>query len=333
MLSFFEEKADDFRKMDDGEVIWDTENNPVVTERKRLCQIEQELRTRQNIIDEVIDKLKPDSVFSIVENISREIPEESALNIQPPNLIYIEGKERLTTEVLGSVIKIPEVVLIQTFEVNSFIIGGLVSLNDDICVMHSKSAQKFKYFTISGSKFVTVKDITDNTFVFNKKPNMTNYKGEIVLSNMRLIKDSGILANLSLSFTSDKLNFHGIHSDNYYTFTVGFTHEILSKDRHKTESAGILELEINHRNEICKKRRIEWNSSEFGTLFTLPEKITTSINGYIYVIDHVNSKRGRVVAIEKWGQPKWAYNGHPSINSGNDFPQMTLSQHLLVWFW
>ncbi|VDH92293.1 Hypothetical predicted protein, partial [Mytilus galloprovincialis] len=147
---FFEEKADDFRKMDDGEVvkhneikekisnrknevkdfvsqealkleefmkkIWDTENNPVVTERKRLCQIEQELRTRQNIIDEVIDKLKPDSIFSIVENISREIPEESALNIQPPDLIYIEGKERLTTEVLGSVIKIPEVVLIQTFE-------------------------------------------------------------------------------------------------------------------------------------------------------------------------------------------------------------------------
>lgn len=101
--------------------------------------------------------------------------------------------------------------------------------------------------------------------------------------------------------------------------TVGSTHEIVSKYRHKTESAGILELEINYLNEICKKRRIEWNSSEFRTLFTLPEKITTSINGYIYVIDRLNSKRGRVVAIEKWGIPKWKYNGHSSINSGNDF--------------
>ncbi|XP_071160789.1 uncharacterized protein PF3D7_1120000-like [Mytilus edulis] len=96
--------------------IWDTENNLVIIERKRLSQIEQELRARKNIIDEVIEKLKPDSVFSIVENISREIPEETALDIQPPDLIYIEGKERFTTEVLESVIKIPEVVLVQTFE-------------------------------------------------------------------------------------------------------------------------------------------------------------------------------------------------------------------------
>ncbi|XP_052103644.1 uncharacterized protein LOC127737151 [Mytilus californianus] len=173
---FFEEKAADFRKRDDDEVekqneikekifnrkngvkeavtkealalvevmkgIWDTDNNPVKTECERLCQIEQDLKDRKHVLDEVTQTQEPTLVFSTAENISRAIPEESVLEVKPPELYYIEPIDVNMEKVLGSIINKPKVVLIKTFEVNFPEISGLVSLNDDICVMYNESSRK-----------------------------------------------------------------------------------------------------------------------------------------------------------------------------------------------
>ncbi|CAC5393391.1 unnamed protein product [Mytilus coruscus] len=133
--------------------------NPLLTERERLSQIQQELTTRKNTLHEVLEKKDPASVFSTVEKIRRDIPNKSYSKIQPPELVYLEPKEKNMKEVLGSVIRIPEISLIHTFDVLFCEISGLVSLTDDICVMYSNKCSQF--FTISGSKFVTTEDIVD----------------------------------------------------------------------------------------------------------------------------------------------------------------------------
>ncbi|CAG2233021.1 unnamed protein product [Mytilus edulis] len=131
----------------------------LIAEKKleRLSQIEQELKSRKNTLHEVLEKKEPASVFSTVEKIKRDIPEKAYLKIQPPEFVYIEPKNKIMKEVLGSVIRVPKISLVHSFNVFFLEISGLLFLTDDICVMYSDNSGLFKYFTISGSKFVTTK--------------------------------------------------------------------------------------------------------------------------------------------------------------------------------
>ncbi|VDH92174.1 Hypothetical predicted protein [Mytilus galloprovincialis] len=203
--SFFEEKAATFKTMDDREVtkhneikekissrkkvmegIWNTENNTVVSERKRLSLIEQELLTGKNTLDEVLETQDPASVFSTVEKISSEIPQKSALDMKPPEWIFLEPPDISLKEVLGSIITIPKVIPIQTFEVDFLELNGLVSINEDICVMFHRQSRNFKYFTISDSKFITTNDIIDTSgkeHHFANILDITNFYGEILMSD------------------------------------------------------------------------------------------------------------------------------------------------------
>ncbi|XP_052103642.1 uncharacterized protein LOC127737149 [Mytilus californianus] len=344
---FFEEKAADFRKRDDDEVekhneinekifkrknevkdavtkealalvevmkgIWDADNNPLKTERERLCQVEQDLKARKNVLHEATQTQEPALVFSTAENISRDIPEESVLEVTPPELYYIEPIDVNMEKILGSIINKPKAVLIKTFEVNFPEINGLVSLNDDICVMYNERSRKFKYFTISDLKFVTTKnDIVDQSrkdrHGYVKILDITNYNEEVLLCDdtfqMRRLKNNGTFENISLSFTYDKLTFYCIHAVNDNDIIVGFTNN-------ERNSTGI--LEITDTNYASKIRRVECDRGSDKNIFTLPKKITTDNNGDIFVIDQLGFSK-RVVSIGKWGQTKWTYSGHRSLN-------------------
>ncbi|CAG2204467.1 unnamed protein product [Mytilus edulis] len=344
---FFEEKAADFREKDDNEVdkhnkikekifykenevkdavtkealalveimkgIWDTDNNPLKTERERLCQVEQDLKARKKVLYEATLTQEPALVFSTAENISRDIPEQSVLVVKPPELCYIEPIDVNIGKVLGSIIKTPKVVLIKTFGINFPELNGLVSINDDICVMYNKCSRKFKYFTISDLKFVTTKnDIVDESrsnIIGNVQIlDITNYNGEVLLCDdtfqMRRLENNGSFENISLSLTCDKLTFYCIHAVNDNEIIVGFTNTNRS-------STGF--LVISDINNARKIRRVECDSGSDRKLFALPKKITTDINGDIFVIDQFASSK-RVVSIGKWGQTKWIYRGHQSLN-------------------
>lgn len=351
---FFEEQASKFRKMDDDEVkkqneikekisnrknevkdavtreafklgevmkgIWDPENNPVVTERKRLFQTEQDLMTRKNSLGEVLETQDPASVFETAENARRDMPEEFALKIEPPGLVYVEPKQKFMKEVLGSIIKIPKVVISRTFYPKFPEISGLVSLNDDIYVMFNRSSSRFVFFTISNSNFVTTNDIKEDRFA--NISDITTYKGDILLTDntfeVRRLRRNGQFEELSLELTKDDATFYGIHARDNNDISLSFTNSTGS-------SAGIIGLADIR---IVSKRSLKYTASimrrfegNCKTLFTIPKKITRNINGYICVIDQLSycQEKGRVVVIGEWGQPKWIYNGHPSINLENEF--------------
>ncbi|VDI34520.1 Hypothetical predicted protein [Mytilus galloprovincialis] len=51
-------------------------------------------------------------------------------------------------------------------------------------------------------------------------------------------------------------------------------------------------------------------------LFTYPDSITTTINGFTFVVDWLDAAgRGRVVVLEQGGDVKQIYSGHPHINT------------------
>ncbi|XP_076095766.1 uncharacterized protein LOC143066839 [Mytilus galloprovincialis] len=346
---FFEEKAADFRKRDDDEVdkhnkvteeifnrknevkdavtkeasalvevmksIWDTDSNPVKSERERLCQVEQDLKARKNLLDKVTLTQEPALVFSSAENINRDIPEKSFLEEKPPELFYIKPIEKPIDDmknVLGSIIRKPKINLLKVFKVDFPEINGLVSLNEDICVMFNKDNRRFKYFTISDFKFITVKnDIKDvstkERYGSVKIFDITNYKEEILVSDdtfqLRRLKNDGTFQKVAPSITIDQLSFYGIHAVNDKDIFVGFTNR-------QGYSSGFLEL-INFCDS--EMRRVECGRSSNKRLFGLPKKITTDINGDIYVIDQLDCSQ-RVVSVGTWGQLKWIYNGHQSLN-------------------
>ncbi|XP_071160792.1 uncharacterized protein [Mytilus edulis] len=299
------------------EGIWDTKNNPLLTELERLSQIEQELKSRKNTLDQVLETKELASVFSTVEKIKRDIPEKAYLKIQPPELVYIEPKKKIMKEVLGSVIRLSKISLVHSFNVFFLEISGLMFLTDDICVMYSDNSGLFKYFTISGSKFVTTKDIQDESRKcyrnLQKITDITNYYGEILLPDMRLLQSTGTFKTLSVLFIRDELKYTCIHSSNRNEIIVGFTTY--------GGSAGIVELcNIGCSYEIDKTmRRVECDIESYKALFQLPEKIATIGNWFICVIARLKSGKSRVVVIGKWGEPKWTYSGHPSINSVTEF--------------
>ncbi|CAC5393400.1 unnamed protein product [Mytilus coruscus] len=182
--------------------------------------------------------------------------------------------------------------------------------------MYNKDSRRFKYFTISDLKFVTTKnDIVD----VSKKErhghvkilDITTYNEEVLLSDdtfqMRRLKNNGTFENISPWFTKDKLTFYGIHAANDYEIIVGFTNNGMN-------STGILELtDIDYTKKTSDIRRVECDKGSDKQLFTVPIKITTDINGDIFVIDELHDSR-RVVSIGKWGKPKWTYSGHQSLN-------------------
>lgn len=179
--------------------------------------------------------------------------------------------------------------------------------------MYNKRSRKFKYFTISDLKFVTTKnDIVDESRKDSRRYvnilDITHYNEEVILCDdtfqMRRLRNNGTFENISLSLTNDKLMFYSIHAANDNDIIVGFTNT-------QRNSTGFLELrDINYASKV---RRVECDCGSDKKLFTLPKKITTDINGDIFVIDQLAYSK-RVVSIGKWGQSKWTYSGHQSLN-------------------
>lgn len=139
---------------------------------------------------------------------------------------------------------------------------------------------------------------------------ITNYNEVLVCDGtfqMRRLRNNGTFENIPLSFTSDKLMFNCIHTANRNDIIVGFTNT-------KRNSTGFLERSmIRDTNYASKIRRVDCDCDSDKKIFSFPTKITTDINGDIYVIDQTDFCH-RVVSIGKWGQSKWTYSCHQSLN-------------------
>ncbi|CAC5410081.1 unnamed protein product [Mytilus coruscus] len=105
----------------------------------------------------------------------------------------------------------------------------------------------------------------------------------------------------------------GIHATNK-NILIGFRDNGERFPLQEKSRRGIFVYDYN-----CRHMRTYEYDTNNHRLFSLPEAITTNINEDICVIDKTNNTReGRVVVLGKYGNVKWIYNGHASINSKNN---------------
>ncbi|VDI19516.1 Hypothetical predicted protein [Mytilus galloprovincialis] len=91
--------------------------------------------------------------------------------------------------------------------------------------------------------------------------------------------------------------------------------------RREDSRRGILVYDYN-----CRHMRTYEYDTNNERLFTLPDAIAMNINEDMCVIDKTNNNpwEGRVVVLGKYGNLKWTYKDHPSINSKNNFNPLDL---------
>ncbi|CAG2233017.1 unnamed protein product [Mytilus edulis] len=175
------------------------------------------------MLDEVLETQDPASVFLTVEKISCEMPQKSALEIKPQELILLEPTEISLKEVLGSVIRIPKVIPIQTFEVDFPEINGLVSLNDDICVIYNNDKFQLRQLKRNGQFENLSSSITNGYLQFNGIHATVN--NEIILGfTNRTGSSAGIIEltdmKFDMSYTQDTSIMRRVEGSSKALFTL-----------------------------------------------------------------------------------------------------------------
>ncbi|VDH90974.1 tripartite motif-containing protein 2/3 [Mytilus galloprovincialis] len=312
--------------------LWDPKNNSLTQEKERITDIENDLKQRTIEIDTALEASSPSSIFTVFEKVNKELPAQTTATTKLPELIFFES--RSSDSNFGTIIQVPELKLVNTFNIALPDISAIVTLNTETSVLYSATTNCFQHFTISNFEIVKSLDYfskvkTNASKRYFHSPtrvvDMTEYRGNILISD-EWLGDEIMHFCHSVSqtkFTSiSKLQPCGVHATKD-SILVGYCHD---RD-FVTHSSGIITL-----NSIgVVIRRFECSASS-DRLFTFPAKITTNLNNDICIIDY---KNGRVVTLGEWGQPKWTYTGHASVNSNdNSFTPhdivTTMHGHILI---
>ncbi|XP_071177768.1 uncharacterized protein [Mytilus edulis] len=321
-------------------------DNPFTQEKERLMNIKKDLKQRKNKLEETLEASSPSFIFPVFEKIKKDLPPKKILNVTPPNLTYIESLSN--GSYFGSIVPVPGLKLVRTFTIELPDISGIVTLNAETITIYSAKIKSFQYLTISNFEMRKLFDYERGYRQFDKSirvVDMTAYRGNILISDESIDKEiMHICHSVSQTkFTSinDQLEACGVHTARD-TILVGYC------SSHKsTRKSGIITL-----NSIGTEiRRFECSASS-DRLFTFPAKITTNLNNDICIIDYKSfyleknpeqncrnytykPRNGRVVTLGEWGQPKWTYTGHASVNSNdNSFTPhdivTTMHGHILI---
>ncbi|VDH98981.1 Hypothetical predicted protein [Mytilus galloprovincialis] len=318
--------------------LWDPKNNSLTQEKERITDIENDLKQRTIEIDTALEASSPSSIFTVFEKVNKELPAQTTATTKLPELIFFES--RSSDSNFGTIIQVPELKLVNTFNIALPDISAIVTLNTETSVLYSATTNCFQHFTISNFEIVKSLDYfskvkTNASKRYFHSPtrvvDMTEYRGNILISD-EWLGDEIMHFCHSVSqtkFTSiSKLQPCGVHATKD-SILVGYCHD---RD-FVTHSSGI----ITFNSMGGERRRFQCNSGMGDKrLFTFPAKITTNVNNDICIIDYdslyakntenfngvkhtYEPRYGRVVTLGEWGQPKWTYNGDARVNGDNKF--------------
>ncbi|CAG2252072.1 TRIM9_67 [Mytilus edulis] len=290
-----------FRQLDD---YWNPADNTLTHEKERLTKIKKDLEQTKSELENALVESSPTQIFLYMKKIDKDLPSQTIAKVKTPELNYVESSS------------------------NGFNLGSITQVPD-------ARTNRFQHFTISNFGIVKCLDYTaaNNTSKkFNSSTrvvDMTEYRGNILMSD-ELLDDE--IMHICHSVSQTKFTSIGdlkpcvVHTASN-TILVGYCNNYY---RNNTKS-GIIILDSSGK-EI---RRFEYNATNEERLFTFPAKITTNINNDICIIDYKSfylaknprygkrytyePRKGRVVTLGEWGQPKWTYSGHSGINCYDDF--------------
>ncbi|XP_052079461.1 uncharacterized protein LOC127717731 [Mytilus californianus] len=291
-----------------------------ITEKeKNIAEVKENLLNKQSNIQEVLDSNQAAKVFSIYPEFSeKEIPYSSFKAFPEETKDFVPTEENLKTisNLFGSLQKtklpkgLPQVNLdlIKSYTTDQNMVHRMVILDD-------KTAWTSNYMTPTLCKIniddtiKTVKEISVQVYDMSLTDNNDVLLSLFASSDVSLLttKTGEIKPFLSVS----PLLTRCIHVSKHNEIILGV------EERGDT---------YNPTNKSCRKVIIfgmdgkQKQSYEYDKhkqrLFTIPYRITSNVNNDILVIDSISNGDRRVVVIDREGQVKWTYQGHPQVNSG-----------------
>ncbi|XP_076087596.1 uncharacterized protein LOC143058021 [Mytilus galloprovincialis] len=301
--------------------LWKPREEEISTQLKETVEKCDVLTRNKTHIEETFQSHNATAIFTASGKLDNDLPTRPVNTISEQKLLFSETRNlENTKEVFGSVLIGPECKITGSFtldiEKSIYRIQTLEN-NTNILCLYNKST--IKSFEFKDSKCITTSiandtevDIIDWTKTQDNKSFFTVIGSSEIKCLSTFTSDSKIGTFMSIS----PLYARGIHATNMTNknILVGFKDQGNNFPLQAESRRGILVYDYN-----CRHMRTYEYDTNNQRLFTLPGVITTNINEDICVIDITNKWEGRVVVLGKYGNLKWTYNGHPTINSKNNF--------------
>ncbi|CAC5389736.1 unnamed protein product [Mytilus coruscus] len=274
-------------------------------------------------IEETFQSHNATTIFTASGKLDNDVPARPVNTISVQKLLFSENATLDDNkEAFGSILTIPEFRITGTFTSELPSIYKIQTLANSTNILYPLGETTIKSFKLKDSKCETTTVAKDEKVIVRDTTKTNNNKLLFTVASSSEIKclstftpDSKIETFTSIS----PLYASGIHATNN-NILIGFRDNGELFPLQEENRRGILVYDYN-----CRHMRTYEYDTNNQRLFTLPNVITTNINEDICVIDSTNNTwEGRVVVLGEYGNLKWAYNGHPSINSKNNFNPMDL---------
>ncbi|XP_071149196.1 E3 ubiquitin-protein ligase TRIM45-like [Mytilus edulis] len=290
------------------------------------------LTRNKSQIEETFQSHNALAVFTASSKLNNDLPTRPVNAISEQKLVFSEKKIiDDNKEVFGSILTIPVFKVTETFTSEESI-WKIETFADNLNILCLRRESTIKSFKLKNSKCETTSvsgvdkaNIIDMTKAKDNKLFFTVVESSEIKCLSIFKTDSKIESLTSIS----PLHAIGIHATNN-KILIGFKDNGYMFPLQEESRRGILVYDYN-----CRHMRTYEYDTNNQRLFTLPYAIVTNINEDICVLDKTNNLpwEGRVVVLGKYGNLKWTYKGHHSINSKNNFiPQdlVTTSKGLIL---
>ncbi|VDI19511.1 tripartite motif-containing protein 9/67 [Mytilus galloprovincialis] len=298
--------------------LWKPREEEMSRQLKDTAEKYDALTRNKAQIEKTFQSHNATAIFTASGKLNNDLPTRPVNAISEQKLVFSEKKViDDNKEAFGSILTIPEFKVTETFtsEESIWRIETFADNSNILCLFAESTIKSFRLknskcetTSVAGVDKVDIIDMTkqkDNTLLF------TVLSSSEIKCLSTFTPDSKIETFTSIS----PLYANGIHATNKNIF-IGFRDNGVAFPLQEKSRRGILVYDYN-----CRHMRTYEYESNNQRLISLPGAIITNINEDICVIDITNDNpcEGRVVFLGKYGNLKWTYNGHPSINSKNNF--------------
>ncbi|XP_076075725.1 uncharacterized protein LOC143046448 [Mytilus galloprovincialis] len=281
-----------------------------------------DLNDKKSKIQKAFQSHNASTIFNTSVQVGTDLPDIPDNLSSKQQIILSQTKDEKIG--IDSLVTIPMLKVTRTYTPDIPDIHKIKTFRKDINIIYSANYGTIHTFIIKDNKCITTKIakeigdyIIDMTATDRNKLLFTTSSNSKIKSLSTFTLDSKVEVFTFIS----PLHARGIHATST-NILIGFTDNVEDCfPLTKASRRGIMIYDFNHRHV----RTIE-RDQDNQLIFSLPEAITTNINGDICVVDNtsIESWEGRVVVLGKWGDFKWAYGGHPSINTKHNFTPFDL---------
>ncbi|XP_052071813.1 uncharacterized protein LOC127710110 [Mytilus californianus] len=295
--------------------LWVPRKTEISKQLQDIKKKSADLRLKKAKIQEAFQSNKASTIFTTSDQVSKHLPAKPGNFLSKRQVLLSQSKDEKSD--LDSIITIPTFKVREIFTSDMPAIFRIKNLVNGVNIM-CPIDDNIQTFTLKDNKCQITNiaeeignDIIDMTVTDQDKLLFTTASNSEINCLSTFTPGCEVEVFISIS----PLHARGIHAS-VNTILIGFVEKEDLFPLTEASRRGIMIYDYN-----CRHVRTIERDQNNQLLFSSPDAITTNINGDICVVDSTKSDNweGRVVVLGEWGNFKWAYDGHPCINTEYNF--------------